>query len=211
MSHVSHCETCNCLCVILNQPSRAQHGQLLVWIILCGLQKLRFTKKSQLKVGCSPLPRLRVNPSFERFSQSKTLIFAEPVVLGHIRNANEDEILWYLQHVMANQVVPKHQGDSALVDAGVAQYHQCSYSLLRERTIRTPLRAQYCGSGCGTAVLHSLPRLQVLVCITSIAPGMACVWERMRVEDEEDLEDLEVLFVEYRALDIIEGAVVPPI
>jgi hypothetical protein len=29
----------------------------------------------------------------------------------------------------------------------------------------------------------------------------------MRVEDEEDLEDLEVLFVEYRALDIIEGTV----
>ena len=28
-------------------------------------------------------------------ARRKTLVFAEPDVLGHIRNANEDEILWH--------------------------------------------------------------------------------------------------------------------
>lgn len=120
VKHETVCVSCHFKPTV-TQPCTAQATASMDYCILCGLQKLRFTRKSQLKVGCSPLPRLRVNPSFERFSQSKkTLIFVESGVLGHIRNANEDEILWHLQHVMANQVVPKHQGDSALADAAVA-------------------------------------------------------------------------------------------
>jgi hypothetical protein len=49
-----------------------------------------------------------------------------------------DTRLWHLQHALINRVVSKHQ---ALADAAVAQEHQCSYSLLRERTIRIPPRA----------------------------------------------------------------------